>query len=81
MVIIHMRTITLVCPCFHSHLRADTVAQILTHANIRAHSAVLVMETCQSLLVGALLERMGGGVGRGGRGGEGRGGGERAFSM
>ena len=43
-----------------SHLRPDIVAHILTLANIHAHSNVIVMETCQGLLVGALLERMGG---------------------
>ena len=45
---------------FFSHLRPDIVAHILTLANIHAHSNVIVMETCQGLLVGALLERMGG---------------------
>ena len=44
----------------YSHLRPDIVAHILTLANIHAHSNVIVMETCQGLLVGALLERMGG---------------------
>lgn len=46
-------------PC-SSHLRYDTVAQMLTLGNVKAHSNVVVMETCQGLLLGAVLERMGG---------------------
>ena len=43
-----------------SHLRLDMLSQILTLGNIHAHSKVVVMETCQGLLTGAVLERLGG---------------------
>ena len=46
-----------------SHLRLDTIAQILTQVNAHASSKLLLVETCQGLLAGALLERMGGGCG------------------
>ena len=36
------------------------LSQILTLGNIHAHSKVVVMETCQGLLTGAVLERLGG---------------------
>ena len=49
--------------CLHSHLRLDTIAQILTQVNAHASSKLLLVETCQGLLAGALLERMGGGWG------------------
>ncbi|KAL5480044.1 hypothetical protein EMCRGX_G023661 [Ephydatia muelleri] len=42
------------------HLRLDTIAQILTQVNAHASSKLLLVETCQGLLAGALLERMGG---------------------
>ncbi len=45
---------------FPSHLRVDALAQMLTMCNVHAHSNIIAMETCQGLLVGALLERMGG---------------------
>ncbi|KAK3749500.1 hypothetical protein QZH41_013480 [Actinostola sp. cb2023] len=41
-------------------LRPDALSQILTLANIRATSNVIVMEQCQGLVIGAVLERMGG---------------------
>ncbi|XP_062406593.1 tRNA (adenine(58)-N(1))-methyltransferase non-catalytic subunit TRM6 [Sardina pilchardus] len=42
------------------HLRYDTLAQMLTHGNIHAGSKVLVFETCAGLVLGAVMERMGG---------------------
>ncbi|XP_057678969.1 tRNA (adenine(58)-N(1))-methyltransferase non-catalytic subunit TRM6 [Corythoichthys intestinalis] len=42
------------------HLRYDTLAQMLTLANIHAGSKVLVFEMCAGLVLGAVMERMGG---------------------
>uniref|UniRef100_A0A1A8QGF2 tRNA (adenine(58)-N(1))-methyltransferase non-catalytic subunit TRM6 n=1 Tax=Nothobranchius pienaari TaxID=704102 RepID=A0A1A8QGF2_9TELE len=42
------------------HLRYDTLAQMLTLANVHAGSKVLVFETCAGLVLGAIMERMGG---------------------
>ncbi|XP_041662072.1 tRNA (adenine(58)-N(1))-methyltransferase non-catalytic subunit TRM6 [Cheilinus undulatus] len=42
------------------HLRYDTLAQMLTLANVHAGSKVLVFETCAGLVLGAVMERMGG---------------------
>ena len=42
------------------HLRIDSLARMLTLANVHANSRVLVVETTQGLLVSAVLERMGG---------------------
>uniref|UniRef100_A0A3B4B8T8 tRNA (adenine(58)-N(1))-methyltransferase non-catalytic subunit TRM6 n=1 Tax=Periophthalmus magnuspinnatus TaxID=409849 RepID=A0A3B4B8T8_9GOBI len=42
------------------HLRYDTLAQMLTLANIHAGSKVVVFETCAGLVLGAVMERMGG---------------------
>ena len=44
----------------HSFLRSDALAQILSLSNVHARSNLLVMETTQGLLTGAMLERMGG---------------------
>ncbi|MEE6474369.1 hypothetical protein FKM82_010359 [Ascaphus truei] len=41
-------------------LRYDTLAQMLTLGNIHAGSKVIVMETCAGLVLGAVMERMGG---------------------
>lgn len=41
-------------------VRLDTLSQILTLSNVRAHCRVLVVESCQGMIVGALLDRMGG---------------------
>lgn len=38
----------------------DTVAQILTQGNIHAHSTVAVVDNCLGLIVGAVMERLGG---------------------
>lgn len=43
-----------------SQLRIDTLSQVITMANVRAGNKMVVMETCQGLLIGATLERMGG---------------------
>lgn len=42
------------------HLRYDTLAQMLTLANVHAGSKILVFETCAGLVLGAIMERMGG---------------------
>uniref|UniRef100_A0A8C9XAF7 tRNA (adenine(58)-N(1))-methyltransferase non-catalytic subunit TRM6 n=1 Tax=Sander lucioperca TaxID=283035 RepID=A0A8C9XAF7_SANLU len=42
------------------HLQYDTLAQMLTLANIHAGSKVLVFETCAGLVLGSVMERMGG---------------------
>uniref|UniRef100_A0A4W5JXL3 tRNA (adenine(58)-N(1))-methyltransferase non-catalytic subunit TRM6 n=1 Tax=Hucho hucho TaxID=62062 RepID=A0A4W5JXL3_9TELE len=42
------------------HLRYDTLALMLTLGNIHAGSKVLVFETCAGLVLGAVMERMGG---------------------
>lgn len=41
-------------------LRLDTLSQILTMSNVRAHCRMMVVESCQGMVVGALLDRMGG---------------------
>ncbi|BDA40995.1 tRNA (adenine(58)-N(1))-methyltransferase non-catalytic subunit [Coccomyxa sp. Obi] len=41
-------------------MRADTLALLLSLANIGAHARVLVVETCGGLVTGAVAERMGG---------------------
>ncbi|XP_031560999.1 tRNA (adenine(58)-N(1))-methyltransferase non-catalytic subunit TRM6-like [Actinia tenebrosa] len=41
-------------------LRPDALSQLLSLANIRANSNVIVMEQCQGLVAGAVLDRMGG---------------------
>ncbi|XP_053568154.1 tRNA (adenine(58)-N(1))-methyltransferase non-catalytic subunit TRM6 [Bombina bombina] len=42
------------------NLRYDTLAQLLTLGNIYAGSKVIVMETCAGLVLGSVMERMGG---------------------
>lgn len=42
------------------HLRYDTLAQMLTLGNIHAGSKILVFETCAGLVLGSVMERMGG---------------------
>ena len=41
-------------------VRPDTLAQILTWSDAKYGSKILVAETCQGLILGALLERLGG---------------------
>ena len=41
----------------------DSLAQMLMLCNVHAHNKMLVMETCVGLLVGAVMERMGGKMG------------------
>ncbi|OWF38416.1 tRNA (adenine(58)-N(1))-methyltransferase non-catalytic subunit TRM6-like [Mizuhopecten yessoensis] len=43
--------------CF---MRVDSLAQILSRGNVRAHSTVAVVDTCMGLVVGAVMERLGG---------------------
>ncbi|NWW81353.1 TRM6 methyltransferase, partial [Climacteris rufus] len=43
-----------------NHLRYDTLAQMLTLGNIHAGNKMIVMETCAGLVLGAVMERMGG---------------------
>ena len=45
---------------YFSNIRVDTLAQILTHGNIRAGMTVMVVDTCNWLVIGAVLERLGG---------------------
>ncbi|XP_016429346.1 tRNA (adenine(58)-N(1))-methyltransferase non-catalytic subunit TRM6-like [Sinocyclocheilus rhinocerous] len=45
---------------YFSHLRYDTLAQILTLGNIHAGSKIIVFETCAGLVLGSVMERMGG---------------------
>ncbi|KAI4871633.1 hypothetical protein NFI96_010506 [Prochilodus magdalenae] len=42
------------------HLRYDTLGQILTMGNIHAGSKIIVFETCAGLVLGSVMERMGG---------------------
>ncbi|TSK58035.1 tRNA (adenine(58)-N(1))-methyltransferase non-catalytic subunit TRM6 [Bagarius yarrelli] len=42
------------------HLRYDTLAQMLTLGNIHAGSKIVVFETCAGLVLGSVMERMGG---------------------
>ena len=46
--------------CHFSNLRIDSLAQMLTHGNIRAGMTVAVVDTCMGLVTGAVLERLGG---------------------
>lgn len=41
-------------------MRADTLAMLLTMANVGAHGRALVLEACGGLVTGAVAERMGG---------------------
>ncbi|XP_034966017.2 tRNA (adenine(58)-N(1))-methyltransferase non-catalytic subunit TRM6 [Zootoca vivipara] len=43
-----------------NYLRYDTLAQMLTWGNVRAGNKMIVMETCAGLVLGAIMERMGG---------------------
>ncbi len=47
-----------------SYLRTDALSQLLAMTNTHAKSNMIVMETCQGLVAGAMLERMGGKEGR-----------------
>ncbi|PRW61100.1 tRNA (adenine(58)-N(1))-methyltransferase non-catalytic subunit trm6 [Chlorella sorokiniana] len=49
-------------PAKTNYLRADTLALLLTLANVGAHARVLVVESCGGLVSAAALERTGGGV-------------------
>ncbi|KAG7460717.1 hypothetical protein MATL_G00201770 [Megalops atlanticus] len=42
------------------HLRYDSLAQMLTLANVHAGTKMIVFETCAGLVLGAVMERMGG---------------------
>jgi tRNA (adenine-N(1)-)-methyltransferase non-catalytic subunit len=42
------------------NMRMDTIAQILTYANIAAHRNVMVVDSCKGLLLAAVLDRVGG---------------------
>ncbi|KAI8883539.1 eukaryotic initiation factor 3, gamma subunit [Backusella circina FSU 941] len=42
------------------HLRIDTLSQLLSMANIRAHSKLLVVDDTQGMIITAIMERMGG---------------------
>uniref|UniRef100_F7AA51 tRNA (adenine(58)-N(1))-methyltransferase non-catalytic subunit TRM6 n=1 Tax=Monodelphis domestica TaxID=13616 RepID=F7AA51_MONDO len=43
-----------------NYMRYDTLAQMLTLGNIHAGNKMVVMETCAGLVLGAVMERMGG---------------------
>ena len=56
-----MHALHIVCRLFiPSFLRSDALAHILTLSNVHAYCNMLVMETTQGLISGAMLERMGG---------------------
>jgi tRNA (adenine-N(1)-)-methyltransferase non-catalytic subunit len=38
----------------------DTIAQILTYANLASFRNVLVLESCKGLLLASVVERLGG---------------------
>lgn len=42
------------------HMRIDTLSQLLSMANVRANSKLLVVDDTQGLVVSSCLERMGG---------------------
>lgn len=42
------------------YMRADTLAMLLTMANVGAHGRALVLDACGGLVTGAVAERMGG---------------------
>lgn len=48
------------CFILYSHIRIDTLAQILTYSNVRANCNMAVVDTTNGLVVGAVLERLGG---------------------
>ncbi|RDD47497.1 tRNA (adenine(58)-N(1))-methyltransferase non-catalytic subunit TRM6 [Trichoplax sp. H2] len=43
-----------------NHLRYDTLAQLLTMADVKAKSKLVIAESCQGLVTAAVMERMGG---------------------
>ena len=45
---------------YFSNMRVDSLAQMLTHGNIRAGMTVMVVDSCDGLVAGAVLERLGG---------------------
>ncbi len=49
-------------PAKTNYLRADSLALLLTLANVGAHARVLVVESCGGLVSAAALERTGGGL-------------------
>jgi tRNA (adenine-N(1)-)-methyltransferase non-catalytic subunit len=42
------------------NMREDTMAQILTYANVHAGQQVLILESCMGTIVGSVAERLGG---------------------
>lgn len=57
----------MICQLLHSkdskrimNVRHDTLGQILSYSNITSGQQVLVFETCQGLITGAIAERLGG---------------------
>lgn len=49
-----------VCVCWDSYLRHDSLAQLLTYANVRSGADVLLAESCNGFITGCVAERMGG---------------------
>ena len=43
-----------------SHLRVDSLGQLLNRANVHAGCKVLVSETCGGLVTGGIAQRLGG---------------------
>ncbi|KAI8505335.1 tRNA (adenine(58)-N(1))-methyltransferase non-catalytic subunit TRM6 [Branchiostoma belcheri] len=59
-IIIHRPTLRLLCNMYMAkspskicHLRVDTLSQMLTVGNVHAHSRVMVVDSCQGLVLGA----------------------------
>ena len=47
-------------PAKIGYLRADSLAMLVSFANVGAHARVLVVEACAGLVLGAVAERLGG---------------------
>lgn len=45
---------------YHSNLRMDSLAQILTYANVKAGGRYIVVDNCSGLVLGSMIERMNG---------------------
>ena len=43
-----------------SNLRADILSQLLCYSNVMSASTVAVVESCQGLVLGSVMERLGG---------------------
>ena len=43
-----------------SNLRADSLSQLLCYSNVMSGSTVAVVESCHGLVLGSVMERLGG---------------------